>query len=72
MKWFEVVDFPSLELSEQGHVKVKDYVLFKGTKRIHCKKRMKYVSRKGDFFVSESGWNLNLNVKDLVRGKQIR
>ena len=72
MKWFEVEDYPSLEMSEQGHVKVKEYVLFKGTRRISCKKRMKQISRRGEFFVSESGWNVSLNVKNLKRGKQIR
>ena len=72
MKWFEVENYPSLEMSEQGHVKVKPYVLIKGTKKVHCRKRSKTISRNGDFFVSESGWNMNINIKDLVRGKQIR
>jgi hypothetical protein len=70
-KWFEVVDYPSLEMSNMGKVRVKAYTFFKGNKKINCPKRLKSISRKGDFFVSETGWNMNVNIKDLQRGKQV-
>ena len=70
-KWFEVKNYPSLEVSDKGNIRVKAYTIFKGNKKINCPKRFKKVTRKGDFFVSETGWNMNVNIKDLQRGKQV-
>ena len=71
MKWYEVQNYHSIEISEQGDVRGKPYSIYIGTRLIQRKGRWKKINRRNEIFVRENGVNNTVRVDRLIRGKQI-
>lgn len=71
MKWYNVENYHSIEISEQGDVRGKPYSIYIGTKLIQRKGRWKKVNRYNEIFIRENGLQNMVRVDRLKRGKLV-
>jgi|SaaInlStandDraft_1057018.scaffolds.fasta_scaffold41248_3 hypothetical protein len=71
MKWYNVENYSTLEISEKGDVRGKPYSIYVGTRLIQRKGRWKKVNQYNEIFVRENGVNNTVRVDRLIRGKLV-
>ena len=71
MKLYEVQNYHSILISENGSVYTKPYSIFKGKKLIRMKKRWKKPNTKNEVFIRENGIQNMVRIDRLKRGKVV-
>jgi hypothetical protein len=69
--WYEIEGYYSIEISNKGDVRRKNYSIYKGNKLFQRRGRWIKPNKYGKVFIRENGfWSFEA-VKDFKRGKRI-
>ena len=71
MNWYNVENYPSLEISEKGDVRGKPYTIYVGKNLLQRRGRWKKVNKYNEIFIRENGISNTVRVDTLKRGKLV-